>query len=531
MDTIYTNGTIVTMDDTLDAAHSEAVLVNDGIIQAVGSFKQLSSSSSSYEVRDLSGHALYPAFIDAHSHYSMVAGGYQQVDLSECTSYAEIQEEIRQFIQKSSPKPGAFINGKGYDHNQLKEQKHLTKQLLDAVTGDHPCIIQHKSGHFGVFNSLALQYFNLDHDVKEDRGEINFETGYVSESFYIDLMQKQPTASAADMMAAFAKAQELYASHGITTMQEGMMVNALKPLYQALLQAGLLKLDLVAYPSCSDAVQLEQDFSDYRQDYVNHLRLGGRKMFLDGSPQGRTAWMKHPYVKVSAEDDPNDCSSGTMSDEQVYQSILGCAKEDLQILAHCNGDAAARQYINCMERIEQAYPDYGKKHRPVIIHAQLLDVNDLDEVKQTGMMPSFFVSHVYYWGDVHIKNFGMDRAKYISPVKSTCSRGIPFTFHCDTPVIDPDMLECVWCAVNRITKDGVVLGKAEEGIDVRSALKAVTINAAYQYHEEASKGTIAPHKRADLVILDRDPLQIDPMDLKTIKILETIKDGSTVYTK
>lgn len=201
----------------------------------------------------------------------------------------------------------------------------------------------------------------------------------------------------------------------------------------------------------------------------------------------------------------------------------------MQILVHCNGDAASQQFIDQYE-VAKERTHSNNNIRPVMIHAQLLAEDQLDDLKALGIMPSFFVAHVYYWGDVHIKNYGMERASKISLAKSAQDKGILYTFHQDSPVIEPNMLETIWCAVNRITKNGVLLGE-EERVSPLDALKAVTKNAAYQYFEEDIKGTLKEGKLADLVILDKNILKVDPMEIKDIQVLETIKEGETIFKK
>lgn len=201
----------------------------------------------------------------------------------------------------------------------------------------------------------------------------------------------------------------------------------------------------------------------------------------------------------------------------------------MQILVHCNGDAACEQYIN-QYAIAKEKINSNNDIRPVIIHAQLLDRDQLDRVKELKMVPSFFVAHVYHWGDIHIKNYGLERASRVSLAKDALDKGILFTFHQDSPVIEPNMLETIWCAVNRITKNGVLLGE-DERIAPLEALKAVTKNAAYQYFEEDIKGTIKEGKLADLVILDKNILKVNPIDIKNIEVLETIKEGKTIFKK
>ena len=252
------------------------------------------------------------------------------------------------------------------------------------------------------------------------------------------------------------------------------------------------------------------------------MRLGGIKMFLDGSPQGRTAWMRTPYTGT-----PDYCGYGTLTDEAVRAVLDLAAAEQVQVLAHCNGDAAAAQYLRALQQAEAEHPVL-KTLRPVMIHAQLLHPDQLALAKEVGVVASFFVAHVYHWGDVHIRNFGPDRAALISPTASALRVGVPFTFHQDAPVIPPDMLETVWCAANRRTEAGVLLGP-DERITAREALRAVTATAAWQYFEEGDKGTLAPGKRADLVVLDRDPLTTPPEDLRKVRVLQTVKDGQTVF--
>ena len=215
-----------------------------------------------------------------------------------------------------------------------------------------------------------------------------------------------------------------------------------------------------------------------------------------------------------------------MTDEQVLSAVRHAAEEGMQLLAHCNGDAACAQLLRCVKQAEGEGIDAAAL-RPVMIHAQLLGRDQMEAVRRTGILPSFFVAHVYHWGDVHIRNFGMERARFISPAASALRLGIPFTFHQDTPVLPPDMMETVWCAVNRRTRDGALLDG--EAVDVWEALRAVTVNGAYQYFEEDRKGTIAPGKSADFTVLDRNPLAVEPMGLREIRVLATIKEDDCLW--
>lgn len=525
MKQLYFNGQIVTMEQE---EYQEAVLVEDGVIIEVGKLKQCEKNAEGAEYIDLNMHTLLPAFIDPHSHFSGVASALLQIPLEEAVTIEEIKEKIRTYIAMNELKEGSWIILKGYDHNQLKEKRHITRTELDQVSAGYPVMVQHKSGHIGVFNTKGLEILGITNETKApEGGKIGIKdgqlTGYMEENAYISYMQKVPMPAQKELFAAYYKAQDVYASHGITTVQEGMIVEQILPLYDYFIQSDMLKLDLVGYSEMKCAKKVMEHFKKKHQ-YDHHIKIGGYKIFLDGSPQARTAWMQTPY-----EGEENYYGYETMESEAVCDAIRTAAKADMQILAHCNGDAAAQQYIDCIRKVsEEGYP--VKDLRPVMIHAQLLNVSQLKDVKELGIIPSFFVAHIWYWGDTHIENFGLERASKISPAASALKEGIRFTFHQDAPVIEPDMLETVSCAVNRITKNGVLLG-ADEKISVKEALKAVTIHAAYQYFEEEKKGSIAAGKHADFVLLDKNPMEVPLDKINEIQVLQTIKDGKIIFQK
>ena len=381
----------------------------------------------------------------------------------------------------------------------------------------------------GVFNTAALERLGVTGNTPCPAGgvigqENGVPTGYMEETAFLEFQKRVPMMPLEAFLGAYRKAQDLYASHGITTVQEGLLRREMVPLYQGLLADGSLELDVAAYGDPEGVAAARRAFPDSVRQYQGHFKLGGYKLFLDGSPQGRTAWLRQPYAGEAEYR-----GYGTLTDGQVLDMVRRAGSEGMQLLAHCNGDAACAQFLTALEAAAREGVDL-QSIRPVMIHAQLLGRDQLPAVKRLGVIPSFFVSHVHRWGDIHLENLGVGRASFISPAGSAAELGIPFTFHQDAPVIRPDMLETVWCAVNRMTRQGRVLGR-EERVDVRTALEAVTVHAAYQYFEEKDKGTLAPGKRADLVILDRDPLAVPQEELRDIRVLETWKDGVPIFCR
>lgn len=555
---LYCNGTICTManqtKDTEDG--SSAVLTDDGRIIAVGDSKGLRESSPDAEIVDLEGGTMMPAFIDPHSHLSSYASSFLQVPLEECTTFDEIAERVKSFICQNAIEPGRWVIAKGYDHNLLTERKHPSLELADSCAPNNPLILQHASGHVGVFNSLAMKELGISPaTVPPEGGTIGSDngrlTGYMEENAYFTYIKKAPSAGWGELAESYKKAQDSYAAYGITSIQEGMFVKEMVPLYQQLTKADMLYLNVTGYACVPDSDIVFRSFPGSVGKFDKNFRIGGYKIFLDGSPQGRTAWMRKPY-EDNGTGQKDYCGYGTMKDDDVMAALMTASDNGMQILAHCNGDAAAKQYLECIKRCDmrlsgREYCDDINKSdagecgcgsvnaamarlRPVMIHAQLLAKDQLSDVRKLGVIPSFFVAHIYHWGDVHVKNFGMERASHISPAGSALREGIRFTFHQDTPVVEPDMLETIWCAVNRITRSGALLG-ADERISVYEALKAVTVNAAYQYFDEDVKGSIEPGKNADFVILDKNPMKVSNEEIKDIKVMRTIKDDRVIFER
>lgn len=533
MDKIYYNGDILTMEDT--RTEPEAVLISDGIIAFTGSLKEAVRAAHQPEMTDLNGKTLMPAFIDGHSHISLVAQFSQFADLSGCESFADIKMRLTAFQKEKKIGDGGAVIGVGYDHNFLDEKKHPDKNVLDEVSDQIPVFVLHASGHMGVGNSVLLKEAGIDASAPDMEGSRfgripgSMEPdGYAEETKALNLLLARVYAKIPrDPKAQIEKAQELYLSHGITTIQDGAASGQdVEALFEAA-KEGLLKADVVSYVLVGEEPEkLEQEYAGLKKAYWNHMKLGGRKVILDGSPQGKTAWLSKPYA---GEEEYRGYPA--MEQEKVQTYIRNAIESGVQILAHCNGDAASQQWIDSFENaMEQCGVSKEDDLRPVMIHCQTVRKDQLLRMKTIGMIPSMFVDHVYYWGDIHLRNLGEERAEAISPAKSAFEQGLCVNFHQDSPVVPPDMLHTVWCAVNRLTREGKILGE-EERVNVCEALKAVTINGAYAYFEEDKKGSIAEGKLADLVILDRNPLKTPVSELKDIKVTETLKEGETVYPK
>ena len=526
---LYYGGTILTMDQ--ERPEAEALLTEQGRILAVGKRAELENCSA--ERVDLRGKTMMPAFVDGHSHlFGVGLNLTKYCDLTGASGIEEILERIIIHIDSKSLKKGEPILCRGYDLAVMKEGRHPTAADLDRLGVKNPIACIHLSGHVAAYNTAAMRlagvlgegyhcppggYAGRDRD-----GRLN---GYFEET------AKEPFSSVfslklekEDRKAAILAAQDYYLKYGYATVQEGSAnTAAVLEALQELAVDGKLKLDTVAYltPNPSLSAFVEDAVSWGGRGYRGRLKIGGVKLFLDGSPQVRTAWLIRPY-----EGEAEYCGYPTLTDEQVEQRLRLSVKYGLQPIAHCNGDAASEQFLSQWEKLVREEPSRTAL-RPVMIHAQTVGYDQLARMAKCGMMASFFVGHCFYWGDTHLANLGQ-RGWRISPAGQALAEGVPFNFHQDSPVTPPDMLHSIWCAVNRMTRNGICIGE-ENRISCLDALAAATRGGAYAYFEEKTKGILKAGAVADFVLLSEDPTCISPDRIKDIKVKSTIKEDVVLY--
>jgi predicted amidohydrolase YtcJ len=263
------------------------------------------------------------------------------------------------------------------------------------------------------------------------------------------------------------------------------------------------------------------------RDYRNRLRVGGAKISLDGSPQGKTAWLTRPYHVIPPGLPPDYRGLQTAPTDATIEAVSRCFERNWQILMHANGDAAIDLMIAA---VREATHRHGLgDRRPVMIHGQTLRADQVDALRELGIFPALFPMHTFYWGDWHRDSvLGPERAANISPTGWLMSRGMMFTSHHDAPVARPDSMRVLSATVTRRSRTGAIIGP-QHRVPVGTALKAMTIWAAHQHFEEATKGSIEIGKLADFVMLSDNPMTTDPERLAELKVVETIKEGVSVY--
>ena len=537
-DTIWVNGTVITMEGERVV---QAVAVFGDLIVAVGSDAEVRGlTSPKTRVVDLNGRTMTPGFYAAHDHFpGSGRAAVTQVDLNSppIGAIEDMDQLVAALGARAEELPeGQWISGRGYDDTLLAEQRHPTRADLDKASTTHPIYISHTSGHLGVANSLALELAGITRDTPNPPGGVvrkDPDTGEPDGVFeesggMVSRLIPPPTSEQA--MEAYRVAVEDYVEDGVTTaVIAGGGRGSLAGLQRAR-DAGILTFRIITMmsrgaPGQRSAAEAGGMVSGFGDEY---LKLGAIKIVQDGSNQGYTGYFTEPY-HTPFKGDADYRGYPRRSREDLTTMVKELHEAGYQIAIHANGDAAIDDVIHAFREAQRAFPREDARHR--IEHCQMVRQDQLDAIAELNLSPSFFVGHVYYWGDRHRNIFmGPERAAGISALRSSIDRGIRFTVHDDTPVTPVNPLQLVWVGVNRLTKTDQVLGP-DERITPLEALRTITIDAAWQNFEEGIKGSIAPGKLADFVILDGNPLTVDPTAIRDIQVLETIVGGETVFER
>jgi predicted amidohydrolase YtcJ len=536
-DTLYTGGAILTMNDA--QATAEAVAVSDGRIVAVGALEDLRAyRDDDTQTVDLDGRALLPGFVDSHGH--VIMGGLQALSANllsppdgEVRDIASLQETLREWVSANADavESAGLIVGFGYDPAQLAELRHPTRDELDAVSTELPVIVVHQSGHFGAFNSLALERVEITAATPDPAGGIirrradGEPDGVLEENAFLGPLARLVGGLGPEYFEAFARAgARLWARYGYTTAQEGRAMPDTVAIARKVAAEGGFDIDIVIYPD----VLVDRDFiaANVSDRYENRVRVGGAKLTIDGSPQGFTALRDRPYYAPVGHYSPGYAGYPAATMEQVTESVDWAFTNGIQVLTHSNGEGATDMLIAA---IDTAVKKHGPGRRPVLIHGQFLREDQVDALQRLGIFPSLFPMHTFYWGDWHRDHtVGPVNADDISPTGWVRKRGMMFGTHHDAPVAFPDSMRVLDATVTRRSRSGDILGPAHR-VDVITALKAMTIWPAWQHLEDTDKGSIEVGKLADFVILSGDPTAINPERLDTLEVLQTIKEDRVVY--
>jgi len=532
---VFINGTILTMD--AENTVVQGLSVRGDRIEATGTTRDIMARvDDETEVIDLRGRTLLPGFIDAHGHFPGSGLGTIAADLnSPPIGDKRTMDDVLAALaaRVAATEPGEWISGFGYDDTLLAEQRHPTRAELDRVSTEHPVVAMHISGHMVVANSVALALVGIDASTPDPEGGVigrlpgsSEPNGLLEENARLELMRQMQDLGLVDTYRLMRAAAETAAAAGVTTVQSGGVTPSLATGLKWFSRFGIIPQRLVVFP-------FETEFGEsllngeYDPDAYNgdKLAMGAVKIVADGSIQGYTAYLSAPYF-TPFHGDASYRGYPSVSREKLFAQVEALHRAGYQIAVHGNGDAAIEDILAAFEAAQQVHP--VEDPRFILIHAQTAREDQVARMKALGVTPSFFTAHTWYWGDRHRDIFlGPERAADISPSKWALDRGLRFSSHLDTPVTPLLPLQAVWSQVHRMTYSGAVLGPHQR-IGVMQALRAVTIDAAWQVFQEDNRGSLEAGKFADLVVLSGNPLE-DPMAMRDLRTERTVVGGKTIF--
>lgn len=533
---LYRGGPIVTMDGDTPQTVEAVVTKGDRIAFAGPEKDARRAAGKDAAVRDLAGATMLPGFIDAHSHFTvatMSAGGLDLRDKSHAavTDIAGVQAVIRDHIARTSSAPGGWTTVWQFDQENLAEKRYITRAELDAVAPDRPLVVLHVSLHGAVANSAALKAAGIDEStpvppggmmLRDATGKLN---GVLLEKAMFLMLAKMPQPTAEQKLAALDAAQNAYFAEGYTHAQDGATLPPDIAFLTSPAASERLKIDLALLPFSTglDALLANPDirFGEYR----GHVKLQGIKFVLDGSVQARTGYFTRDYARGSPEGHHPWHGEPVLSEEEFVAQARKANDRGWQLFVHANGDAAIDMAIRGFDALGIRAAD---NRRPIVIHSQFQRPDQLAAYKRIGVGPAYFSNHAWYWADVHRTNFPKEVVDFISPFRSARAAGLTPSNHSDYSVTPLDTRFMLWTSMARVSPTGVVSGP-DERLDAYAALQALTTGPAWQVFEEDRKGRIKAGLLADFVILDKNPLTTPVDAVKDIRVVETVKEGRSVW--
>jgi len=551
---LYFNGDILTMEDAEAATYAEALVQENGRIAFAGALDEAKAQYPNARQVDLQGRTLIPGFIDAHSHLSQTAIKLAMLPLDpppagNISSVEDIKSALKKEVEAHPEKyqdETDWVIGWGFDNAMLAEKRFPNRRDLDEVSTELPIMLMHFSSHILVLNTKGMEragYLAGDYQAPEGGSLQYFEdsqepNGIVEEQAMLSgliLAGKELSGTPAQflddeaMLDKILETQEIYLREGYTTITDFAANDDIYAKIRQLGEEGKLKADVaMAFYSLTTTVDRVKEL--YSTSYTDHYRVMGGKLNLDGGSPGRTAYLRDPYhTPTPGQPAGYRGYSSITNQEDMDTLVAGYYEARIPFFIHALGDAAVDQ---CIAAVQYSEEKYGYDDvRTQLIHVQQIQPDQYETLKGLDVTLTYQITHNFYFADFHNEYiYGPGRTARLNSMKEGLENGLSITFHHDSPIHPVDQIFLIWIAVNRKSRSGQVYGPGQR-LSTYEALYGSTAAAAFQLREEDRKGSLEPGKLADLVILDKNPLTTDPDALKDIQVVETIKEGQTVYRK
>jgi predicted amidohydrolase YtcJ len=533
---LFLNGTILTFDP--DTPRAEAVLARNGAVEAVGRSDDLRAGRASVREVDLGGQTLIPGFNDSHCHILSYGLDLGRMDVSadRVGSIADIERVVAD--RAAAAAPDEWLLGRGYDQNQLLEDRHPTRDDLDRASGGRPVVLWHTSGHVLTASSRALELAGISPDTSTpaggeiDRDEHGRPTGVLKESPAMSLIARVlPSPSVEEGSDAILRAMEAMARQGITSASDaatgrGDEIEPDLAMYRRALDSGRLRgritlMPQIVYVAPPDSDEMHEPEAFDVGSRPDRLRIGSTKIFSDGALSTRTAAVRRPYRGTEER-------GLLLWPREVLTDMMRRAHgRGWHIATHALGDRAIETVLNSYQEVLEAAPRPDHRHR--IEHCMMADEGLAERIRALGVLPSL-QPDIFRLGDGYITALGPERAAEVIPMAIFNRLGIRVAFSSDRPVIPGDPLQCILDAMERRTPKGVVLGP-EHRIPAMDAIRNYTVGGAYATHDEAIKGSIRPGLAADFAVLNRDPTGASADDIRATSVTMTVLGGEIVFER
>ena len=524
IDLILYNANIITVNPNQPSA--QAIAISSDKIIVVGTNESILKLATGFTKKiDISGKTILPGFIDSHSHPASSGRAHLRNVDCDLRSISAIKKAIYERT-KNTPE-GEWVEGFKYDDTKTSEKRFINNKDLDEVSPHHPVIIRHRGGHTAYVNSMALTLGGIDRNTADplgghiERDAISGElTGRLLESATSAIENLIPNIFSRSEYQAGAKLiSQMMSKSGITSVTDAGTDARSYQSYQDAHDAKELKTRIYCMMRGRGVDEMMRA-GKKTGDGDEWVRVGAMKLACDGSISERTARLSESYIGR-----PNDYGIIVNDEEMLYEQAVKAHKKDWQIGIHANGDVGIDIVLNVYERLQKVY--YRKDPRFRLEHCTVINDDLIKRIKALKAIPTPFSTYVYWHGE-KMKEYGKERLERMFAVKSFLDAGINVTQTSDYPPGPFEPMMAIQSSVTRRDYNGNLWGPSQR-ITVEEAIKVGTIHGAYASFEEQIKGSLEAGKLADLVVLDQNPLKVDPMSIIDIPIQRTMVGGKWSY--
>jgi len=527
-DLIVVNGRVFTVDPAQPRA--EAFAIKDGRFIAVGSTADIRNlAKQRTQVIDAQRMTVTPGFIDAHCHPSGINELYEVN--TNLRSIKEIQEALKK--RAATLPPDQWVVGTMFDDTKLTDDHPLNRFDLDAAVSDHPVVVNHRGGHTSWYNTRALELAEISRRTpdpehgrffRDANGELTGRVAELARQVFNTVGKRPqftPEQQRERSRSGMRYISELLTAAGLTTVHDAGTSLEKVTAYEDTFRNGELRHRAYMMIRGDNIVRSFYGTGLYTGFGNEWIRVGGIKFTADGSASERTMRMSTPYVGT------DDHGILTMTQDQIYAAVDEAHRRGFQVGVHANGDVTIDMVLKAYERALAQWPNPDRRHR--IEHCTLVNPDLIRRIKAVGAIPTPFWTYVYYHGEKW-SEYGAEKLKWMFAHRSFVDAGIHVPGASDYGPGPFEPMMAIQSMVTRKDYKGKEWGTNQK-VTVDEALKIGTINGAYASHEENVKGSITPGKLADFVILEKDPHEVNPDEIKDIKIVRTVVGGKTMHPK